>query len=312
MRPYSADLRQRIVAAIARGEHSLRQIAHVFSVSLSFLVRLQQRQRRDGTIHPKPHAGGPTPRLDDQACQRLLQLVHQQPDATLAELRDRLGISCGIMTIARALRRHGIRRKKKTRHAQERDNPEVQEQRAAFDRKMAGVERGRLLFVDETGTTTNMTRTYGRARGGERLEASVPQQWTTLTLIAGLRSTEVLAPFAFEGATDTAAFQTYVEKVLVPQVRVGDVVVWDNLQAHKNAEVVAAIEAAGGRVERLPPYSPDKSPIEEMFSKVKASLRTAAARTTERVVDALGEALKQITPSDIYGWFQDRCAYAMH
>lgn len=312
MRPYSDDIRQRILAAIARGEHSLRQIAHLFSVSLSFLVRLQQRQRRDGTFQPRPHGGGPTPRLDDEARQRLLQLVREQPDATLAELRERLGISCSLMTVARALRRQGIRRKKKTRHAQEQDRPEVQEQRAAYEDKMAEVQRDRLIFVDETGATTSMTRRYGRASAGERVEVAVPENWTTVTLIAALRSTEVVAPLAFEGATDTAAFQTYVEKVLVPEIRPGDVVVWDNLQAHKNAEVVAAIEAAGGRVERLPPYSPDKSPLEEMFSKVKESLRTAAARTTEWVVDAIGEALKQVTPSDIHGWFQNRCAYAMH
>jgi transposase len=126
-----------------------------------------------------------------------------------------------------------------------------------------------------------------------------------------LRPTEVVAPLAFSGATDTAAFQTYVEKVLVPELRPGDVVVWDNLQPHKNAQVIQAVEAAGARVERLPPYSPDKSPIEEMFAKVKGCLRTAAARTTNTVIAALGDALRQINPGDIGGWFQDRCAYAI-
>lgn len=312
MRPYSDDLRQHLLTAIQRGEHSLRQLAHLFSVSLSFIVRLQQRQRQTGSPQPKPHGGGHPPRLNDQACQLLLKLVRQQPDATLAELRDRLDISCSIMTIARALKRLGITRKKKTRQAQERDSPKVQEQRAAFDRDMAAVSAEQLLFVDETGTTTDMSRTYARAPEGERVPASLPGQWTAITLIAGLRSTGVVAPLAFEGATDTLAFQTYVEKVLVPQIREGDVVVWDNLQPHKNAAVIAAIEAAGGRVQRLPPYSPDKNPIEEMFSKVKASLRQAAARTTAGVIDALGEALRKVTPRDIQGWFQDRCAYAMH
>jgi transposase len=312
MRPYSDDLRERIVRVIDGGEYSLRQIAHLFCVSLSFLVRLLQHRRATGSIQPKPHAGGPTPRLDAAAQQRLLDLVRQQPDATLAELRDRLGIACSLMTIARVLRRHRITRKKKTLHAEERDTPRVQALRAAFDQTMADVDAQHLIFVDETGATTAMTRTYGRAPAGERVGATAPGAWRNVTFIAALRPTAVVAPFAFEGATDTLAFQTYVEGVLVPELQPGDVVVWDNLAPHKNAQVIHAIEAAGARVQPLPPYSSDKTPIEEMFSKTKESLRTAAARTTEAVIGVLGEALRQITPQDIRGWFQDRCAYALH
>jgi transposase len=312
MRPYSTDLRERILVAVERGEHSLRELAHLFSVSLSFLVRLLQHHRRTGSVQPKPHAGGPTPVLDDAAVQRLLQLVRQQPDATLAELRDRLGVPCHLATIARALHKHRITRKKKTLHAAERDTPKVRAQRAAFDQRLAAVDPDHLVFVDEAGATTAMTRTYGRAPEGQRVHAAAPGAWQNVTLIVGLRPTEVVAPFAFEGATDTLAFQTYVQEALVPQLQPGDVVVWDNLQPHKNAQVLEAIQAVGARVEPLPPYSPDKSPIEELFSKTKGYLRTVAARTTETVITAMGEALDQITRDDIRGWFQDRCAYAMH
>src|SRR5437588_6820906 len=128
MRPYSNDLRERIVAAIDRGEHSLRQLAHLFSVSLSFLVRLLQQRRATGSLQPKPHRGGPARKLDAAAVRRLLELVRQQPDATLTELRDRLGIPCHIATIARVLRKQRISRKKKTLHADERDRPDVQAQ----------------------------------------------------------------------------------------------------------------------------------------------------------------------------------------
>src|SRR5262249_25989300 len=145
MRPYSIDLRERIVAAIDRGEHSLRQIAHIFSVNLSFLVRLLQRRRATGSVQPKRHGGGPTPKLDPAALPRLPALVPQQPDATLTELRDRLGIPCHIATIARALRRLRITRKKKTLHAQERDRPEVQAQRVAFTEKLAEVDPDHLV-----------------------------------------------------------------------------------------------------------------------------------------------------------------------
>ena len=312
MRPYSTDLRERILVAIERGEHSLRQIADLFSVSLSFLVRLLQRYRRTGSGLPKPHGGGPTPCLDERAVQRLLDLVHEQPDATLRELRDRLGVPCHLSTIARVLRRHRISRKKKTLHAEERDSPRVQAARAAFDERLSTVDPQHLIFVDETGATTNRTRAYGRAPVGERVEGTAPASWQSVTLIAGVRSTGVVAPFLIQGATDTPTFQQDVEEVLAPEVRPGDVVVWDNLKPHQNAQAIATLEEAGAQVEPLPPYSPDKTPIEEMFSKVKGHLRTVAARTVQTVMLAFVEGLHQVTPTDIQGWFQDRCTYAMH
>jgi transposase len=311
MRAYSTDLRERIVLAVHRGDHSLRQIAHLFAVSVSFVVRLLRRWRRTGTLDPAPHGGGPHRRLDDAALERLRQLVQDHPAATLRELRDLLGIPCHLSTIDRALRRLGITRKKATLHAQERDRPDVQAQRAAFDARLAQVGPEHLLFVDESGANTAMARIYGRAPAGERVRLSEPGQWQTVTLITGMGLRGVVAPFAFVGATDTLAFQTYVTEVLVPVVRPGDVVVWDNLKPHKDKEVIAAVEAAGARVEPLPPWSPDKTPIEELFSKTKGYLRGVAARTVDTVMAALGQALGGVTLKDIRGWFQDRCAYAM-
>jgi len=121
----------------------------------------------------------------------------------------------------------------------------------------------------------------------------------------------VVAPMALPGATDGPAFNTYVEQVLVPELRPGDVVVWDNLSPHKSTSAIAAIEAVGARVEPLPVYSPDLSPIEEMFSKIKAGLRSIAARTVENVIAAMGQVLNKVTQHDAFGWFKDRGAYAM-
>jgi transposase len=311
MRPLSMDLRERIVAAVELGEQSFRDLAELFAVNLSTIVRLLQRYRRTGSIQPKPHGGGTPPKLDTQTTPRLLALVREQPDATLAELRDRLGVACSITTLFRALKRNGITRKKKTAHATERDSPRVQEQRQAFQEKMAAVDPEHLVFVDETGATTAMGRTYGRALAGERVQTSTPGAWKNVTLISGLRTSGVVAPFALPGATDQAAFETYVEKVLVPELRTGDVVVWDNLSAHKSAAAEAAIEAAGARLERLPVYSPDLTPIEEMFSKIKTGLRTIAARTIDGVITAMGNILNEVTPADALGWFHDRCPYAI-
>lgn len=311
MRAYSNDLRERIVAAVERGEYSIRQVARLFSVSLSCIVRLLQHQRRTGSVQPKPHAGVPRRKLDAAADARLLELVQAQPDATLAELRDRLGIPCCLMTIARALQRHQITRKKKTLYAQEQKSPRVQAQRQAFKKKLASVDPDHLVFVDESGANTGMTRTHGRAPQGERVQATAPGAWQNVTLIAGMRTSGVVAPMALPGAVDRVVFQTYVEEALVPELHEGDVVVLDNLQPHKNPAVIAAIAAVGARVEPLPVYSPDLTPIEEMFSKTKSYLRTVAARTTDTVITAMGEALDRVTQSDILGWFHDRCAYAM-
>src|ERR1041385_429151 len=312
MRAYSPDLRERILAAVDRGKGSLREIADLFLVSLSSIVRLLRRYRASGSLLPKPHAGGPSPLLDADACQCLRDLVQKQPDATLAELRERLGIPCSLSTLCRTLQRLGLSRKKKTRHADEQDTPAVQAKRADFEERLAAVDPTHLIFVDEMGATTAMTRTYGRAPIGERVVGSAPGAWDNVTLIAGLRPSGVVAPCAFAGATDLEAFQTYVEEVLVPVLQPEDVVVWDNLKPNKNRVVIAAVQAAGARVEPFPPYSPDETPIEELFSKVKTHLRKVAARTKDTVIQALGDALNWVTPKDCFGWFQDRAAYAFH
>ena len=310
MRAYSVDVRQRIVAAVEAGEHSLGALAELFSVHLSTIVRLLQRFRSTGSVQPKPHAGGPRPKLDAKATARLLELVRQQPDATLAELRDRLGVDCSIGAIFRTLKREGITRKKKTRFAEERNSPRVQEQRRAFCKEMATVDADHVVFIDETGATTAMGRTYGRAPAGERVQATAPGAWKNVTLISGMRQAGVVAPIALPGATDRLVFETYVEQALVPELQRGDVVVWDNLASHNSVSAIAAIEAAGARVMPLPAYSPDLMPIEEMFSKIKEGLRSIAARTVDGVIEAMGNVLNQITPHDILGWFHDRCPYA--
>jgi transposase len=311
MRPLSQDLRQRIVDTVARGEGSLSRISQRFLVNVSTIVRLLKRHRQTGTVEPKPHAGGRRPALGPDDLERLRALIREQPDATLDELRERLGVSCSVMAVSRALRRLGITRKKKVLHASERDTPESRRKRRLFREKLAGIEPERLIFVDETGANTAMTRTHGRAPKGERVPGAVPGSWTSLTLICGLRLSGVTAPLVFRGSTDTVTFETYVGQALVPQLHPGDVVIWDNLKPHKAKSVLEAIERAGARLIPLPPSSPDYSPIEEMFSKVKGALKSAAARTTESVTNAIGTALRDVTSQDIIGWFKSRATYAM-
>ncbi len=222
MRPYSQDLRERIIAAVERGEASLREIAELFLVNVSTVGRLVKRRRQTGSVEPSPHRGGRRPALDDGDLERLKELVRERTDATLKELRDGLGIDCGIMAVARALERLKITRKKKVLHDAERDTPEERERRRTFREEVGAIDPNRLVFVDETGTNTSMTRTHGRASKGERVEGAIPRTWSTLTLICGLRLSGAIAPFVFPGATDNAAFETYAKQVLAPRLRPGD------------------------------------------------------------------------------------------
>jgi transposase len=157
-----------------------------------------------------------------------------------------------------------------------------------------------------------MTATHAWAPRGERAVDSAPGSWESVTVTAALGRDGVRAPLAFPGSTDPAAFQSSVEQVLVPELHQGDVVVLDNLKPHLARGVAAAIERAGASVLPLPPYSPDYTPIEEMDSKVKEFLRRIAARTKGDLDEAIGEALKAVTPEDIIGWFKDAGLCATH
>ena len=311
MTPYSEDLRTRVVETIQRGEGTVRQIASRFLVSVSFVVRLLHLYRTTGSVEPRKHGGGNPAVLGPEDLERLRELIRKQPDATLQECHDKLGLSCSLMTISRALSKLGLTRKQKVSRAEEQERPDVQEQRREFCARLAGMDPERLVFVDECGANTSMTRTHGRAPVGERVYATTPGHWESITLISGMRLSGVTATFAFPGATNTDVFESYVENVLVPELKPGDVVIWDNLKPHQSEEAIEAVEAVGSQVVPLPPWSPDLTPIEEMFSKVKGAMRSAAARTTDTVYAAFGLALHDVSLENIAGWFHDRAAYAM-
>lgn len=163
----------------------------------------------------------------------------------------------------------------------------------------AQLDAKRLVFVDETGTSTKMVRTRGRCRRGQRLIGKAPWgHWKTTTFTAGLRWDGLVAPFVLDGPMNGEAFLVYVEKVLAPTLSERDMVVIDNLPAHKVEGVRAAIEARGAILIYLPPYSPDLNPIEMAFAKLKTLLRKAAARTRDKLWDAVAEVLQAFTPDE--------------
>jgi transposase len=161
-----------------------------------------------------------------------------------------------------------------------------------------------LVFIDETATSTKMARMYGRSARGERCRAAVPHgHWKTTTFVGALRLSGITAPMTLNGAMNGAAFTAYVQRVLAPTLTPGDIVVMDNLPAHKPPAIRAAIEAAGAELHFLPPYSPDFNPIELAFAKIKALLRKAAARTVETLWVAIRNAIDAVTPTDALGFF---------
>jgi transposase len=185
----------------------------------------------------------------------------------------------------------------------------VQALRRRFRRRVRRARGRRFIVVDETGAKTTFTRRVAWGKRGERVRATAPAgHWNTTTLMAAVGLDGVAAAMAFRGATDGAAFRAFCERVLAPQLRPGDVVVLDNLSSHKDRQAIESLRRAGAEVWFLPPYSPDFSPIENIFSKVKEYLRQAEARDERALVQAIGRALETVTAADCINCFR-HCGY---
>jgi transposase len=168
------------------------------------------------------------------------------------------------------------------------------------------MDASRFVFLDETGTATNMTRRYGRAPRGQRVVDAVPHgHWLTTTFVAGLREDGIVAPLVVDGPMRGEIFRAYVEQMLAPALSPGDVVVLDNLTAHKVAGVEEAIRAVGASLFYLPPYSPDLNPIEQFFAKLKALLRKAGARTKEALGGNIGKLLYEFSPEECQNYLKN-------
>jgi transposase len=167
------------------------------------------------------------------------------------------------------------------------------------------MDRSRLVFIDETWAKTNMVRERGRCPRSQRLPGNAPfGKWRTTTFVAALRSGQICAPMVLDRPINGLWFRAYVEQVLAPELKPGDIVVMDNLGSHKSSAVRAAIEAAGASLRYLPPYSPDLNPIEMAFSKLKSGLRKAAERSVEPLWDRIGKLLDDFTPDQCANFFQ--------
>jgi transposase len=188
----------------------------------------------------------------------------------------------------------------------------VQAARHAYAAEAVEFDLRRLKFVDESGVNIAMTRLYGRAPRGERVVGSAPQNYgENVTMLGALSATGLEALMTVDGATDGEVFTTFVREVLAPVLREGDIVVLDNLGAHRSAAARGAVEARGARLVFLPPYSPDMNPIERCWSKIKTALRAAKARTREALEQAIKQAIATVSESDARAWFK-HCGYVLH
>lgn len=193
---------------------------------------------------------------------------------------------------------------KKTAHASEQQRPDVIAARLAWFEGQLDLDPSRLVFIDETYANTKMARLRGRAARGRRCRSAIPHgHWKTTTFTAGLRLDGIAAPLVLDGPMDGGTFLAYVEQMLVPELRPGDIVIMDNLSAHKVTGVRDAIEGAGATLVYLPPYSPDFNPIEMAFAKLKALLRSVRARTIDDLWKAIADALDQFTALECRNYF---------
>jgi len=195
---------------------------------------------------------------------------------------------------------------KKSVVAGERDRPDVARRRSQWTKYQDRVDVGRLVFIDETWTRTDMAPLRGWAPRGSRLVAKVPHgRWKTMTFLAALRHDRIDAPWFIEGPIDGESFRLYVKEVLLPTLRQGDIVILDNLGSHKSKAVRQMIRSVGARIFFLPKYSPDLNPIEQVFAKLKHLLRRAAARTADAVCHAIANALDAFTPQECANYLKN-------
>lgn len=194
---------------------------------------------------------------------------------------------------------------KKSLHAQERDTEANLQRREEFFIKVGAIKPEKLIFLDESGVTTSMTRLYARSPKGQRIAEATPGgHWTVTTILGAMSLRGMIATMTVEAATDREIFLAYVEQVLCPVLKPGDVVVMDNLSSHKVDGVRSLIEAAGAELLYLPPYSPDMNPIEKAWARLKQLLRAAKARSKEALDKAISEALQLISPDNARAWFK--------
>lgn len=310
MKAYSLDLRQKIIETYENEPISQRQIAERFRVAQSVVTRLLKQYRETGQLAPKPRPGRPRT-LSPEQLQAVKDLVSANPDITLGELCQALdeqsGVSVSESTMCRVMKRLNLTSKKKALHPSEKASERVQGLRRDYWDEIRDVRIEDLVFIDESGVNLGLIRLFAWAVRGQRAYGAQPKRGKNVSIVAGLSLAGVVASAVILGAFDGLSFEAFVATRLVPNLWPGACVVMDNCSIHKDEEIRHLIEAAGAKLVYLPPYSPDFSPIENFWSKVKSILKTLGARTYQTLSDAIETAFGQASETDIKNWFAHCC-----
>ena len=311
MKPYPIEFRQKIITVYEKESISIRSLAQRFCVAKSFIQKLLKQYKETGDIHPQPQGGSPEPKLKEEQLIDLVEIIETNNDATLEELcellEEKVQVRVSRATMGRIIQKLNYS-VKKTLYAAEKESEKVQEQRVEFWSKIRDIRVENLVFIDESGVNLAMLRLYARALKGKRARGEKPQKrGKNVSLIAALSVQELIASVNIYGAVDGVTFEAFIVQKLIPKLWKDACVVMDNAKIHQGEMVREFIEKAGAKLLYLSPYSPEFSPIENFWSKVKSILRKTAARTYKDLIDAITNAMLEVTQENIRNWFAHCC-----
>lgn len=306
--PASTEIRWLIVRAIEEGD-SPAEAGAEYGKSQRSAERYHLLYKKTGNVDPKPMGGDRRSQKIEVYHDDIIDIVEEKPDRTLAEILKNLVRKKGkdaefsLSTVWRFLDRACYSLKTKAGHAAEQSSPKIERQRGNFYRRYD--ESVRVISIDETGVSTNMTRSKGRCKRDKRLEMALPHgHRLNVTCVAAVSEDEIMSRWAFAGPMNTKRFVKWIREDLAKKLKKGDILLMDNLSVHKTKAVQAAIEKTGAKVLFLPPYSPDFNPIEKVFSKLKALLRRAEKRTVRSLKREVKKILDSITPEECAAYFR--------
>ena len=283
--------------------HNAKEVAECFGVNTSTVYRLVKRMRETGSVETRTSLRGRKPSLSQKDIENIDCLIQQQPDITINEIIDTLQLHVSDETVRKTILKLGYV------YNRNRSVPDVQQKRKNWEQLIPENAANSLVFLDESGVNTNMTRHYARARKEKRAIDSTPVNTpTNTTILSSVRITGETAYTIYQGGMTAERFAEYLSSTLLPTLSETDIIVMDNMRSHHAKIVKELLDRAGVRYLYLPPYSPDLNPIEKMWSKLKANLRKQKIRIAAQLPEAIKRAFSTIRQSDCFGWFRS-CGY---
>jgi transposase len=310
MKAHPIELREKIIETYENEPISQVEIARQFRVAQSVVTRLLSQYRRTKKLEPKPRPGRPKI-MSEGHLQILSDMVKEKPDITLGELcramDEKEKVKVSASTMSRMMEHLKLTRKKKSLHPTEKGSERVQGLRCEYWDLIKNVKASDLIFIDESGVNLGLIRLFAWALQGKRAYGEQPRRGKNVSIVAGLSLNGVVASAVIMGAFDKLTFEAFISTRLVPKLWPGACVVIDNCSIHREDEIRPMIEAAQAKLVYLPPYSPDFSPIENFWSKVKSILKTLGARTYPALLEFIEKAFKEASETDIRNWFCHSC-----